>query len=102
MTRSLTYLACGMLLAGCYAPTQLGPAQAPPAPPPAPAEAMPLQPNPSYVWVPGSYTWNATTRMYVWVPGHWTVPPPGQVWVPGHWETASTGQIWVEGHWRPQ
>jgi len=68
--------------------------------PPAPQEVMTPQPSSNYVWVPGSYTWQGSTRTYVWVPGHWTVPPVGQVWVPGHWETSPNGNRWVDGGWR--
>jgi WXXGXW repeat (2 copies) len=56
--------------------------------------------GPSYVWVPGSYTWQPPNRTYVWVPGHWTIPPQGLVWVPGHWETQANGTVWVDGQWR--
>jgi hypothetical protein len=62
---------------------------------------MTTQPSPSYIWIPGSYVWQATTQTYVWVPGHWTIPPSGQTWVPGHWErTANGSNVWVDGRWR--
>lgn len=104
MTRSFlatvgSVLIAAAVLGGCYMPPSS--VQAPPTPPPAPMETVSAQPGPSYVWVPGTYTWQPATRTYVWVPGHWTVPPRGYVWVPGHWETHSTGNQWVDGYWRP-
>jgi WXXGXW repeat (2 copies) len=87
-----------LVLGGCYMPPSN--VQAPPPPPAAPAENVPAQPSPNYVWVPGAYTWQSATRTYVWVPGHWTVPPQGYVWVPGHWETQANGSSWVDGQWR--
>jgi hypothetical protein len=87
-----------LILGGCYMPPSR--VQAPPPPPAAPLEAVPAQPGPTYVWVPGAYTWQPVTRTYVWVPGHWTVPPRGYVWVPGHWETQANGTVWVDGQWR--
>jgi hypothetical protein len=87
-------------LVACAGPARTALNQPPPPPPPLPAETVPPQPSAGYVWVPGSYTWNASTRSYVWVPGHWTVPPRGYVWVPGHWETTSAGNVWVDSQWR--
>ncbi|MGH7321558.1 MAG: YXWGXW repeat-containing protein [Candidatus Rokuibacteriota bacterium] len=88
-----------LLLAGCYASPPYV-VQGPPPLPAAPAEAIPPQPASGYVWVPGGYVWQMSSRTYVWVPGHWTVPPPGYVWVPGHWETSPSGTVWVGGQWR--
>ena len=87
-----------LILGGCHLPPST--VQAPPPPPAAPLETVPARPSPSYVWVPGAYTWQSATRTYVWVPGHWTVPPQGYVWVPGHWETQANGTVWVDGQWR--
>ena len=87
-----------LILGGCHLPPSA--VQAPPPPPAAPLETVPAQPGPTYVWVPGAYTWQSATRTYVWVPGHWTVPPQGYVWVPGHWETQANGTVWVDGQWR--
>src|SRR5262249_4903274 len=78
-----------------------GSVQAPPPQPPGPpAESMTPQPSPAYVWIPGGYVWQPTTRAYVWVPGHWTVPPAGQMWEPGHWESTADGHVWVDGRWK--
>jgi WXXGXW repeat (2 copies) len=90
-----------LMLSACSGASLYPAVQAPPAPPPAPTETMPPQPSVSYVWIPGGYIWQPSTRTYLWVPGHWTVPPTGQVWVPGHWETTPTGHVWVDGRWRP-
>lgn len=87
-----------LLLGGCYMPPST--TQGPPPPPAAPLETVPAQPSPSYVWVPGSNTWQPATRTYVWAPGHWTVPPQGYAWVPGHWETQANGSVWVDEQWR--
>ena len=87
-----------LILGGCtMSPTRV---QAPPPPPAAQPEVVPAKPGPSYVWVPGSYTWQPANKTYVWVPGHWTIPPQGFVWVPGHWETQANGTVWVDGQWR--
>jgi len=88
-----------LLLTACAGPRGVVLAP-PPQPPAAPAEAMTPQPSPSYVWIPGGYVWQPTTRAYVWVPGHWTVPPAGQMWVPGHWESTADGHVWVDGRWK--
>ena len=88
-----------LVLGGCSAFPHSA-AQAPPPAPAAPLETVPPQPGPSYVWVPGSYTWQPVSRTYVWVPGHWTIPPRGYAWVPGHWETQANGNVWVDGYWR--
>jgi hypothetical protein len=92
-------LASLLIVAGCST-TRYSGAQAPPPAPASPAEAVPAQPGPAYVWVPGAYAWQPATRTYVWVPGHWTIPPRGYVWVPGHWETQASGNVWVDGAWR--
>jgi WXXGXW repeat (2 copies) len=87
-----------LILGGCYMGSSS--VQAPPPPPPAPVETVSAQPGPTYVWIPGAYTWQQPTRTYVWVPGHWTVPPRDHAWVPGHWETQASGPVWVDGQWR--
>ena len=69
-------LASLLILAGCSTFPHSA-AQAPPPAPASPMETVPPQPGPTYVWVPGAYTWQPATRAYVWVPGHWTVPPKG-------------------------
>jgi hypothetical protein len=70
----------------------------PPPPGPAVVEPQPLCPGPTYVWVPGYYSWHAGA--YVWVSGRWEVPPRGAVWVPGHWVPRRRGYIWIPGHFR--
>ena len=95
---NLLLLLLPLHIVGCA----MGPSsvQAPPPPPPAPVETVSAQPGPAYVWIPGAYTWQQSTRTYVWVPGHWTIPPQGHAWVPGHWETHVGGPVWVDGQWR--
>jgi hypothetical protein len=74
------------------------------APPPAaPLETVPAQPSPSYVWVPGAYTWQSATRTYVWVRvigpsaagirlGARTLGDSSQWHGVGRWTVASGGQ----------
>ena len=77
------------------------PVAAPPTPPPYPAEVVPPQPGPGYVWVAGHWGWRPRERRYVWLPGRWVVPQgPGYAWTPGHWEPRPGGYVWIEGHWR--
>jgi hypothetical protein len=88
----------GSLLAGCVV-ADPAVVTAPPPAPPIRGEIAPPQPGPTYVWVPGHWTWHH--REYVWRPGYWAVPgAPAQVWVPGHWAPRGAGYVWIEGRWR--
>lgn len=68
------------------------------APPPPETETIVTSPDPSYVWIAGSWQWNGG---WVWVGGHWAPPPyRAAVWVPGYWRAGPWGWRWVPGHWR--
>jgi hypothetical protein len=72
-------------------------ADEPPVPPPQ-VEVVPITPNPTFIWVGGSWEWR---DRWVWVGGHWGPRPhPGAVWVRGGWVHRGHGRVWVESHWR--
>ncbi|HTL54420.1 MAG TPA: hypothetical protein VL361_02020 [Candidatus Limnocylindrales bacterium] len=72
--------------------------QAPPPPPR--VEYVPLAPGPTYVWVPGYWSWRVGGG-WMWVGGHYVVRPhPHAVWVGGHWTRHGHGYVWIGGHWR--
>ena len=100
-------------LGGCYVQTGPMPAasaesydgeyveaeEAPVAPPPPPAEAVPPAPSNDHVWVEGHYRWHG--RVYVWDRGHYEHRPHHRAsWVPAHWEKRGHRRVWVNGHWR--
>jgi hypothetical protein len=98
--RSLLLFGIGILLGGCVVAVEPEVVAGPPPLPPPRVEAVPVQPGPTYVWVPGHWAWRPRVG-YVWAPGHWAVPMrPGYVWVPGTWVPRGHGHVWVEGHWR--
>ena len=91
-----------LLAAGCVVAQPVVVRTPPPLPAPQ-TEAVPAQPGPAYVWVPGHWAWRGPHRGYVWMDGHWAMPQaPGYAWVPGHWEPRPGGYFWIEGHWRPR
>jgi hypothetical protein len=70
----------------------------PAAPPPAPHEATPEAPDPSYVLVPGHWSW--TDGAYVWVPPLWVVPPSTHAtWSSPRWLRRGHTWLYVRGHW---
>ncbi len=84
------------LYAGCVAP-------APEAdvtvsePPPAQVEVVPPTPDPTFVWVGGSWEWH---NHWVWQAGRWAPSPhPGAVWVHGAWAKHGNHRVWVRSHW---
>jgi hypothetical protein len=69
-----------------------------PAPPPPQVEVIPVQPDPSFIWVGGSWEWRGR---WCWTGGHWVPRPhPGAVWVHGGWAHRGHGRVWVGAHWR--
>jgi WXXGXW repeat (2 copies) len=69
------------------------------APPPPIQETMTIAPDPSFVWIGGSWVWgNARWR---WEGGHWARPPhPGAVWVPHRYAYRNGHHVWVRGGWK--
>src|ERR1700733_2936544 len=68
-----------------------------PGPPPAQVEIVPLQPDITFVWVPGAWEWRGH---WVWIGGRWSPPPHrGAVWIRGGWVVRGGGHVWVRGHW---
>src|ERR1700733_3481497 len=54
-----------------------------PAPPPLQVEVVPVAPDPTFIWIGGSWEWRGR---WVWAGGHWGARPhPGAVWVRGGW-----------------
>ncbi|MGA7119308.1 MAG: hypothetical protein WBY94_04380 [Polyangiaceae bacterium] len=91
-------------LAGCYAEAHTAPVDetvyetAPPPPPTAEVEVVPVAPGPEFFWVPGYHRWNG--RQYVWVRGRYERRPHSRAhWVPAHWVVRGRAHVWVEGRW---
>lgn len=99
MTFKLLPMLAGLtLLAGCAPPMQTA---AYPAPPPLPAEVLPLPPvsEAPLVWQPGD--WSFGGGSYRYDPGHY-VPAGGhsRQWVFAQWAPGPGGTpAWVPGHW---
>ena len=89
-------LAGALLVAGCVVQQPLGYT----APPPLPAEVVPLPPvsDMPLTWRPGDWVFAGGSYRYdagryvpaaghsrSWVFAHWAVGPQGAVWVPGAW-----------------
>ena len=72
-----------------------------PAPPPPlqQAAALPPQPGPNAVWVPGHYHWEGGWR---WVPGHWEPNRGGQRWVPPVAHERGGSVVYHAGYWQPE
>ncbi len=96
MKLTLPIVASVALLAGCV--PVAGPAY--PAPPPLPAEVLPLLPvsEAPLVWRPGDWVYAGGSYRYEagqyvpaaghsrqWEFAHWGPGPDGPIWVPGHW-----------------
>jgi hypothetical protein len=68
----------------------------PPLPPPR-IEVIPVAPDPTYIWVGGSWEWRG---QWVWAGGHWRHRPhPNAVWVQGHWNHQGQTRVWVKASW---
>ncbi len=97
----LPMLAGGLfLLAGCVSPA-VEPAGLPyPAPPPMPAETIPMPPvsEDALIWQPGHWDW--TGGGYIWREGRW-VPrgEHGTQWMPGYWAREGGVWNWMPAHW---
>ncbi len=71
----------------------------PPSPTSQPQEAVPPQPSPGTIWIPGHYEY--TGAGYAWQPGQWVTPPSqGASWVPPSWQRQANGYVYVRGHWQ--
>jgi hypothetical protein len=69
-----------------------------PAPPPPQVEVQTVAPDPTFIWIGGSWEWRGR---WVWAGGHWGPRPhPGAIWVRGGWERRGDRRVWVESHWR--
>ena len=69
-----------------------------PAPPPPQVEVVTVAPDPSFVWIGGSWEWRGS---WVWAGGRWAPRPhPGAVWVHGHWGHHGHERVWVGAGWR--
>jgi hypothetical protein len=74
-------------------------AEAPPAPPAAEVEVVPVTPGPDYYWVGGYHRWYR--GRYIWVRGrYYRRPYAAARWEPAHWEMRGRGHVWIEGRWR--
>ena len=71
-------------------------ADAPPMPPPQ-VEYVTVSPDPSFIWIGGSWEWRGR---WVWSSGRWGRPPhAGAVWGHGHWHNHGGGRVWVSAGW---
>lgn len=69
-----------------------------PAPPPPQVEVVTIAPNPSFIWIGGSWEWRGG---WVWAGGRWAPRPhPGAVWARGHWGHRGHARVWVSANWR--
>jgi hypothetical protein len=68
----------------------------PPMPPPQ-VEYITVSPDPSFIWIGGSWEWRGR---WVWSGGRWGHPPhAGAVWGRGHWHNHGSGRVWVSAGW---
>ena len=68
-----------------------------PAPPPPQVEVVTVAPDPTYIWIGGSWEWNGR---WVWYGGRWTHRPhPNAVWARGHWDNHGHNRVWVSARW---
>lgn len=68
-------------------------------PPPPQREVIYERPAPTYVWVPGFWSWQ--NGRHVWIAGHWELPPRANVmWVPARWELRGNRYVLLPGYWR--
>lgn len=71
-------------------------ATAPPAPP---DEVIIVAPSPSYVWVPGYYSYSGGA--YIWVQGSYRIPPRGKTtYVQSQWHKTPKGYKRSKGYWK--
>jgi hypothetical protein len=70
------------------------------AAPPAPrVEVVSVRPSALHVWVPGYWTWEASS--YVWTASVWMLPPePAAVWVQPRFEQRTGISVFISGYWR--
>jgi hypothetical protein len=67
-------------------------------PPPPQVEVIPVAPDPTFIWIGGSWEWRGR---WVWLGGHWgSRPHPGAVWARGRWEHRAHGSVWISAGWR--
>ena len=91
------------LFAGCvtrvvYQPPPGAVVAPDPTPPPDQVEAIPVAPDPTFVWTGGEYVWRGGG--WYWAPGHWRARPyGGAVWVHGGWGWRGHHRVWVRAHW---
>jgi hypothetical protein len=68
------------------------------APPALQQEVVLAQPSPSYVWLPGYWTWR--NDRYEWMAGHWELPPGSStVWTAPRWQQEGNAYRFYEGYW---
>lgn len=68
-----------------------------PAPPPPQVEVVTVAPDPTYIWIGGSWEWNGR---WVWYGGRWTHRPhPNAVWARGHWDNHGHNRVWISARW---
>jgi hypothetical protein len=69
-------------------------------PPAIRTEILPPRPQPTAIWTPGYYRFDALTQSYVWTPGSWQVPPSqAMVWVAPRYISRGDGYDFYAGHW---
>jgi hypothetical protein len=99
--KSVLPLAAGfMLFAGCVSEPPIATVNNPNVPPQPErqAEAIPQQPNMTFVWTQGFWDWEGS---WVWVHGFWGPRPhPGAVWIRGGWVKDGEQFLWIHPHWR--
>lgn len=67
-------------------------------PPPIRYEAVPVMPEPGYVWTPGY--WAPVQGQYVWYSGRWARPPYyGAAWRSPRWVHEDRGWRYQRGDW---
>ena len=69
-------------------------------PPPDKGEAAGISPDPSYIWMPGYYSYFSKTG-FQWNDGQWESPRPGFHWSAPHWEQFHSKWVFTPGMWEP-
>jgi hypothetical protein len=67
------------------------------APPPLRHERRGRAPGPGYVWVPGSWDWQAND--WAWVPGRWDQPREHARWMKARYQREGEAWRYEPGHW---
>jgi len=68
----------------------------PPMPPPQ-VEYISAAPDPSFIWIGGSWEWRGR---WVWSGGRWDHRPhAGAEWGHGHWDNRGHGRVWIGAGW---